>query len=239
MPKPDPVISPDQMKNILTDMYLTDGLMTVPEIRKAFEKKDSVEVYMDVIAEYGYTKEEFDENLRYYFTSKQKKFEQIYAGVMDNLSVKEDENKMANLNRTSEVSNLWGLKPSYRLPDDGIANPIKFVVPIRNTGTYTLRYRINVFEDDQSVDLSTDIYFWYDDGTEEGARLYWDKYIYEKTGRTRPITLVRQLDDSRYTQIRGELLSHSPKSGHWEMHSSVSGISLTYEPFEEMAEPGF
>ena len=78
--KPDVIISTGSMVDILTDLYLTDGLINIPDIRSKFDHKDSVEIYMEVIENYGFSKEVFDKNLEYYFLSKPRKFETIYDG---------------------------------------------------------------------------------------------------------------------------------------------------------------
>lgn len=237
--KPEIIIKPGPMVNILTDLYLADGLMNVPEIRRANQQKDSVEAYMEIIESHGFSKEVFDTNLEYYFLSKPKKFEAIYDGVLDRLSRMEDENIQASKPEEPAIRNLWNQKTSFRLPDDGTSNPISFAISIPGTGNYSIKLRANIFEDDQSEDLSTEVYFWYDDGSEEGVRDYWDKHIYEKSSRTRNVTLEKKLVDSLYTELRGELLHFSPKSGHWEMHSSITGISVIYMPEEpsQDAEP--
>ncbi|MEE4115121.1 MAG: DUF4296 domain-containing protein [Marinilabiliaceae bacterium] len=237
--KPAIIIKPEPMVDILTDLYLVDGLLNVPEIRRAFQQKDSVEAYMEIIEGYGFSKEEFDTNLEYYFLSKPKKFEAIYDDVLDRLSRMEDENIQASKPEETLIRNLWNQKTSFRLPDDGISNPVNFAISIPGTGKYTLKFRANIFEDDQSEDLATEVYFWYDDGSEDGVRDYWDIHLYEKSSRTKNITLEKTLADSLYTELRGELLHFSPKSGHWEMHSSLTGISLIYVPDEsrEDAEP--
>ena len=228
--RPEVLIKPESMVSILTDLYLADGLLNIPEIRSAFQHKDSVETYIDIIQGYGFSKKAFDANLEYYFLSKPKKFESIYDNVLDRLSILEDKNIQASKPEEVETRNLWNQKTSFRLPDDGTFNPINFAISIPGKGIYTLRLRANIFEDDQSEDLSTEIYFWYDDGSETGARDYWEKHVYEKTSRTKTLSLEKKLEDSLYTEIRGELLHYTPKSGHWEMHSSITGINLTYSP---------
>ena len=227
-PKPEILIDQDVMVNIITDLYLTDGLLNLSKVRKSYQEKDSIEAYIDVIENYGYSKKDFDSNLDYYFISKPDKFTLIYESVVVKLSEMEDENTRKRESDESLTRNIWSQKTSFRLPEDATTNPIEFSIPIAGLGKYDMKVRATIFEDDQSVDLATNIYFWYDDGSESGVRLLWEKHTYKKTGRSELVNLNMNLIDDRFTHLKGRLLDHTKQSGHWEMHSSVSGINITY-----------
>jgi len=226
---PEPMINQDVMLHILTDLHQTDGLLKIPTVRNKYSDKDSVEVYMEVIANYGYSKAEFDNCLDYYFLVKPKKLNAIYEQVMESLSKMEDENIQNNRSQQTVNENLWNLKPTYRLPNDGTSNPIEFSIPLKGSGIYTIKVRAIIHNDDQSDSLSTNIYFWQDDGTENGKTEAWDRHIYEKSGKSKVLTFQKQLDNPEFTHIKGRLLDYSPKAGHWEMHSSISGINVIFE----------
>jgi hypothetical protein len=223
------VIPEDEMVGILTDLYLTDGLMNYPPIRSDFSEKDSIETYIDVIHEHGYTKEEVDRSMEYYFIDKPKKYAAIYDRVIEKLSGMEAD-LIQQLSKESQSNrNLWEGERTYSLPDAGVSNPIEFSVRTVGMGQYLLRFRLTLYEDDQSLDPFTDIWFWYDDGTEEGAKIPWDRYDLEKTGRPEMITLSKALTDPRVTHLRGKLLNHTDQPGHWEKHAIVTNISINRE----------
>ena len=236
--KPDPFIKQEKMAGILTDLYLADGLLNIPSVREDFFMKDTIEAYMEILQGYGYSKEEFENNINYYFLWDQKRFQWIYDRVLANLSGMQAENSARRTEEHDAMENLWNGKAAYRLPDDAITDPVEFSVEITQTGIYSLKARATIFEDDQSEELSAYIYFWYDDGTETGYVEEWDRYYYLKNGRSEYISLRKVLENPRVTHIKGRLLDHSDKSGHWEMHSTISGINLTREEETEKRPAG-
>jgi len=122
------------------------------------------------------------------------------------------------------------------MPDVSTSNPIEFSIELKGTGVYKIRFRALIHKDDQSENLATNIYFWYDDGSEEGKIEDWAKHIYEKSGRSEVLTLEKHLKNPLFTHLKGKLLDHSPQAGHWEMHSSLSGINITFEPDNRIIE---
>lgn len=227
--KPTPFLKPEKLATVLTDMYLSDGLLNIPKVREDFFMKDTISAYLDVLGGYGLTRDQFEANLDYYFVKEPKKFQSVYDRVLANLSNMQAENSAKRTEIPDTKRNLWNGKLAYRLPDDAITDPIEFSIETSGTGIYTVRARVTVFEDDQSENLTAYVYFWYDDGTEDGYVEEWDMFVYEKSGRSQNISLKRQLSNPKVTHIRGRLLDHSVKTGHWEMHSSVSGINVSYE----------
>jgi hypothetical protein len=221
------------MTEILLDLYLTDGLLGIPGVKKEFSFNDSTENYMRVIEKHGYTMPEFEENIDYYLKSEPRKYEEIYDKVLAILSGMLAKNMQDSGANEPMNKNLWEGKSSYRLPDDGTSNPIEFTIPVEGTGTYRLRARLTIFEDDQTLDPRTNVYFWYDNGTEEGYKAGWDTVYYEKSSRSFGLNLTGELSDTNVTHIKGRIIDYTPQTGHWEMHSSVSGITVLYDPFEK------
>lgn len=232
-PKPDVVIKQEDMIRILADLYLADGLLNNHSIRREFLKTDSIENYMRVIEKHGYSMSEFDSNLEYYFKARPKQYEEIYGTVLAIFSEMQAKNTDTRGKEDPSNKNLWNGSVSYRMPDDGTANPIEFSIPTEGTGTYLVRARLTLFNDDQSIDPRSTIYFWYDDGTEEGYKDLWDTVFYEKGSRAQSLDLEKNLNDTSVTHIKGRLIDFTPQPGHWEMHSSVSGIRISRTPFEE------
>src|SRR5665647_1082317 len=63
---------------ILKDVYLTDGLLSIPDIRERFATVDSISAYITIIETHGYTKISMDKTLEYYFIKKPQKLIEIY-----------------------------------------------------------------------------------------------------------------------------------------------------------------
>jgi hypothetical protein len=59
-----------KLVTILTDTYLTAGMLELYSMRDSWAQRDSILNYIDVIENHGYTYEQFDATMKYYFTSK-------------------------------------------------------------------------------------------------------------------------------------------------------------------------
>ena len=79
------LIPEDKLVAILTDTYLTTGMMDVQAMRDTWGQRDSILNYIDVIRSHGYTYEQMEATLQYYFTDKPKKLAKIYDRVTGNL----------------------------------------------------------------------------------------------------------------------------------------------------------
>ncbi len=228
--KPDVLIKKDKMTEILIDLYIADGLLQNNGVRNDFSSADSTENYIMVIEKHGYTMPEFEENIEYYFKFEPHKYEEIYDNVFAVLSGMLARNIQDSGIRNPGRKNLWEGKSSYRLPDDGTANPIEFSIPTEGLGKYLVRARITLFVDDQTLDPRSTVYFWYDDGTEEGNKDFWDTLYYEQSSRSVGLELSKELKDTNVTHLKGRLIDFTPQPGHWEMHSSISGINISFNP---------
>ena len=80
------IIPVDDLTSILTDSYLADGLLAIPEIRYKFNDGDTLQSYIDIVEDHGYTKDDMDRTMRYYFIRKPKKLVKIYDKVLGDLS---------------------------------------------------------------------------------------------------------------------------------------------------------
>jgi hypothetical protein len=212
---------------LLTDIYLADGLMTVPEIGQQHRMKDSVMVYIEVVENYGYTKKQVDQTLRYYFINRPKKLQKIYDQVLARLSEMESVVMLKAPVDITIQKNLWPGKIAYAFPEDGLNDPVYFDVVIPDTGLYRLKASIVIYADDQSDDPRITVWFWKADTSALGATINWQETVVPKDGISHQYTLEAEIKDSSYTNIRGWLLNHTGKPGHWEKHSRIDLISLT------------
>lgn len=93
---PDYVIPQDDMADIIVDIHLTDGLMTMTRIRKEILNKDSVNLYDEIFIKYGYTRKDFDTSV-YYYSYNINQYDDIYNDVLNKLSEMEAKEKEGNL----------------------------------------------------------------------------------------------------------------------------------------------
>ena len=92
---PDYVIPKDDMTNILIDIHITDGLLTIGKVRNQLAKEDSINYYDSILGNYGYTRHDFDTSV-YYYSLNINQYDEIYHEVLNKLneletSLKEEE----------------------------------------------------------------------------------------------------------------------------------------------------
>jgi len=221
------LIPEDKLVAILTDSYLTSGMLDVPEIRETWGQRDSILNYIDVIESYGYTYEQFQATMQYYFADKPKNLARIYDRVTGNLL--ELEAKVQNESKTADSireKNLWTGKKVYKFPEDIDRDPIWFDIPVEAPGTYTLKADILVFRDDGSLDPRVTVYFSTVDNLGVEVRDNWDEVMLEKTGRVYSIEVSKVLQVATNTHIKGWLMYHSDQEGDWHKHALITNISL-------------
>ncbi len=225
------LIPDDKLVEIITDTYLTTATMDLIPFRETWGQRDSVLNYIDVVRSHGYTMDQLNATLKYYFTEKPKKMARIYDRVTGNLL--EMETMVMTTQGSSEpspVENLWNGKASYRLPEDFTRDPIWFDMPAEKTGLYTLSADIRLFEDDKSRNPRVTVYFSYTDSAGVEKRDYWQEIPLIKDGQFQNVTVTHMLDTIHGTRLRGWLLNHDNQPGAWKKHARVANISLRVDP---------
>lgn len=221
------LIPSKDLVTILTDLYITDGLLVFPPIRAKYSAKDSIANYIDIIEKHGYTKERMDNTINYYFKKDPKKLEKIYDQVLAKLS--EIEIKLETETPSEKIIDfkLWNLKTSYSLPESGTTNSVWFNIPVKDTGTYILSFSAMLYLDDKSINPRAEVFFWHADTTADGVRDYWDRISFPKDAVRHSYSIKKKLTDTAFTHISGWLMTHDPQPGRWEKHAKIFDISLT------------
>lgn len=219
-------IPEDKLVAILTDTYLTTGMMDVAEMRETWGQRDSILNYIDVIRSHGYTYEQLETTMRYYFTDKPKKLAKIYDRVTGNLLALEVKVENERINADSIPGNLWTGKAEYTFPGESSRDSIWFDIPAEAPGEYILRADILVYEDDGSLDPRVTVYFFTSDSLGVEVRNDWDEIRLEKNGQIRKVEARKTLETAGKTRIRGWLMNHTAREGTWQKHATVSNISL-------------
>jgi hypothetical protein len=225
IPNKDLVRSKD-MVNILTEVHLAGGILVLPDINRRFAFKDSLSNYADIFEKYGYTREQLNNTMKYYFVKKPKQLQEIYDKVLSKLSEMDTQIDTAIYKPGERIKNLWQGKLSYSLPDDGVKERVWFDIPIQDTGTYILSTSVLVFTDDESIDPGMNVFFWKDDGTTDGVRDYWKQLSFFKDNESHQYSLTKDLTDTTFTRLRGWLLDNKPRAGIWEKHLNAGSILL-------------
>ena len=224
------LVPEDKLVEILTDTYLGDGLMDVKQVKDIYGQRDSMTNYLDILHKYGYTYQQVDSTLKYYFLYKPKKLEKIYDKVTGKLLEIEAEATSGNSSGSKPVrDNLWNGKPDYNFPDDSITDPVAFEIPIEKAGLYSFKGKFQIFPDDESINPRVVIYFCSIDDSGKEVIINWDVYNLKKDGKPYIVDLQKVLENPHDTSIRGWLFTQSNSGKGWKKHARITDISFALE----------
>ncbi len=215
---------------LLTDLYITDGLLQYPGVRDRFNNKDTISSYLDVIKKHGYSKEQLDKTLQYYFVNDPKKLQKIYDQVLARLT--EIQSRADEVKSPDYSGNLWDLKNSVNVPEEGPVNPGYFNIQIKDTGTYTLTFSGICYKNDQSLNPRVTVFFWKADSSGKQIKKMWSRADYIKDDLSHEFTVTGRLSDTSFHHIGGYLLDCDPQTVKWEKHASLTNIILKKGPAE-------
>ena len=219
------LIPEDELVSVLTDTYLTDGLLSIPKIQRTIHALDSVSTYYHVIEKHGYSKEVMDKTLKYYFIKNPKKLIKIYDKVLGILSEMESRIKK-NIAMTAEhTRNLWPGLPFYSFPDPSASDSTKFGITIREKGIYELTFTVILSPDDQSANPGITAYSCHPDSIETGKRAYINPLHYVKDGLPHSYSILFTVPEAKSLYIGGCLYDFENNPGDWEKHIIIRNIS--------------
>jgi hypothetical protein len=213
---------------ILTDVYLADGLLSLPEIRSKFAGNDSISTYISIIENHGYTKSEMDKTLEYYFIDKPPKLIEIYDKVLADLSERESLLEKEVLLSLARRENLWTAKENYQFPSSSGADSSEFNTILRKKGIYTLQFNATIFPDDQSVNPRLSWYLCSPDSITTGKRSYIEPIYYIKDGRQHEYSISISVPDTTKMNFGGFLYNFDNNPALNETHAWFGKISLYY-----------
>ncbi len=98
---PEYVIPQEDMVDIIVDIHLTDGLLTLNHVRRKLAKKDTSNYYDKIFDQYGYTRADFDTSI-YYYSMNIDDYDNIYAEVLNRLNEMETELKQEEVEKSTE-----------------------------------------------------------------------------------------------------------------------------------------
>jgi hypothetical protein len=220
------LIPAKDLVDLLTELYIADGLLAMTNINFQFSTKDSISNYLDIIQRHGYTKTRVDRTIRYYFEKKPEKLENIYDQVLTRLNEKQALLEKDIPAALPVPANLWtGLK-TIAVPESGIKDSVWFSVPISDTGKYVIEFTTVIYKDDQSLNPRVALFFWHSDSTKTGFRNYWKGVDLPKDGQWHNYSLSERNTNPKVTHISGWLLACDPKTGRWDKHARIENITI-------------
>jgi hypothetical protein len=220
------LIPEKDLVDVLTEIYIADGLLIIPKIRSYFALKDSITNYIDIINRHGFTKERMDKTMQYYFDKNPKKLENIYDQVLTKLSEKQAILEKETGFRNQNPNNLWNKSYFIEIPESTADNNVWFSISAKDTGNYILEFTSTIFRDDKSRNPRVTVFFWRSDSSKTGNKINWEEVTFPKDGKSHSYSLSKRNSDTTFTHIGGWLLNSDTIKGSWKKHAKIENIIL-------------
>jgi hypothetical protein len=219
---------------ILTDLYLTDGLIGMPRIVLKYNILDSVSTYDYIIKKHGYTREEVDKTLKYYFIKNPKRLIKIYDKVLGSLSEMESRVQKELGKNREHPGSVWPGADSYFYPDPAGPDTAHFDINLTRPGVYTLTTVVILFPDDQSVNPRMTAFLCNPDSINTGKRTYIRMpFNYIKDGSPHRYSIPFKVPVNKKIHVRGRLNDYDNNPGSWDNHMIIKDISVIYSLAEQ------
>ncbi len=215
------------MIDIITDLYITDGLLVMPIVHQLYDtKKDTLSAYKDVIKSHGYSKDDFDKTLRFYFIKKPKQLMKIYEQALARMSEMETRYDQEASQLQAKLSEYWN-GPQVLASPGNASDSARFDIKVVFWNIYYLSFTATVFPDDETISPKPLIYTTNADSVKSGSRYYIKTLEYIKDGR--PHRYKYQINDQAKTRLRmqGDLFE-SGNNPALKKHFIIENISLTF-----------
>jgi hypothetical protein len=226
------LIPENKLVPLLTDIYITDGLIGMPRIVMKYPLVDSVSAYNHVIEKHGYTKEQLDKTIKYYFIKNPKKLIKIYDKVLGILSEMESRIQKDISKTKIKTGNLWPGLESYSFPDPSGTDSASFDIPLTKPGFYVLSATVALFPDDQSHNPCITAFTCHSDSIETGKRDYIQPVYYLKDGHEHKYTIIFKVPPKTALHLRGSLYNFDNHPDDWQKHLVIQNISAVFSLVE-------
>lgn len=222
------LIPENDLISILTDVYLADGLLTLPKISQGFQAQDSLSSYKQIIEKHGYSKETMDKTMKYYFIKKPKKLIVMYDKALGVLSEIESKLLQNSVDADLDTRNIWKGRRSFTIPDS-----ISTEAPMVRTSLYTggiwvFNYTVTIFPDDESLNPRLVAYTCNADSIESGKREYLNPFKYIKDGKPHDYTLIITVPKKRPTSFTGLVFVCDNNTEEIQQNSIIENLSIIF-----------
>jgi hypothetical protein len=221
------IIPVKKFVNILVDLHLADAIASEKWYLKLTYQLDSASLYGSILNKYSVTKAQFDSTMVYY-SQRPDDFQKIYNLVNTKLKRMEEET-MATLENLKKVGQevIWQDDRTLSFPPLA-GDRIEIDVPVNGAGLYTVSAMLKLYPDDSSLNPRMSIYFYSDDNTPEGKRLYFEEIMYTtRNGKSMTYSASKQLINLNFTHIRGFIVNYSNTDSLFRRNMVVSAITVT------------
>ena len=237
--KKEEIIPVDTMTQILKDIYMTTSLLETYEINRNYSSKDSITIYYELYDRYGYSVEDVENSLEYYFIHKNHKLIKMYNSLINEMTVEMVKKQTQPISDYSEYNNnMWPFdKTSYYVV--GKTDESKYAVfdiQMTQKGMYVVSFDISVSPTDKTVNPSMEI--WRTNVVDGGKGV--DTTLvanvkYAKDGRTHSFSIPVYKADYSLSKLFGSLYCSYGDPSTFK-NATISNIKIEFKD-NDVVEP--
>lgn len=224
------MIPEKELAGLITELYLTDGLLSIPKTSQLYSLSDTLKAHRDVFKLHGYTKEMMDMTLKYYYVKKPKELIKIYDQVLGILSEMQSRYETEVAQIQSRMANIWEGESLYLLPDGSGIDSANFVLKANSQGVYYLTYNVTLSPDAQSYNTRPAAYMCHPDSIETGKRYYINTIEYLKDGQSHTYTLQINVMEKSHFFVKGWFYNSGTSPDESLGDLRIENIHLTFKP---------
>ncbi len=227
------LIPEKELAPILTDIYITEGLLAIPRVSSNFIIPDSIEAFSKVIEKHGYTQDMMNRTMRYYFIKRPKKLIKIYDNVLGRLSEMESRLVKSSPYLAESATNLWKGKSFYTSPGLSGNDTAWFDLDAGYSRIYTLKFTITIFPDDQTISPKNAIFIQTLDTARSKKRVYFPESLFFKDGRPHNYRGSVTITEPPPYRIKGWFLNPENQNPYAGRYYIIENIILTPDKLKE------
>ncbi len=225
------IIPEKELIPILIDINIADGLLSMPKINYMFANVDTLGNYVDIIKKHGYTKDQMDRTMRFYFMKRPKRLVSIYDKVLGGISELESRISRESPDYSSAEANIWQGKPYYSFPDPSGKDSAWIDFQAVYLQDYSLKFTLTLYPDDQTVNPALGLYFVHTDSSGNEKRLPFTSLKFIKDGRPHSFYFSLKMDLPAQVSLRGWFTGSECSSPGVFRHMRVQNIVLTRKQY--------
>jgi hypothetical protein len=222
------LIPDNKLEAILSDSYLSDGLFSMPSIRNQFSKRDTTSTYVDIINSYGYSYEEMEKTLNYYFINDPKRLVRIYDRIAAKLNEEELMITAAQQKEADILAEKTKKRFHFYLPDPELKEKPYFSYELYPPGVFTLKFSVTLYPDDQAYHPRFIAWYSVADGADSVRRTYFPEIRYLSDGWPHTYIVKGRIEGDKKSILQGLYYEYDNNPGIFSRHAEIVNLNFSF-----------
>lgn len=214
--------------SILSDIYIANGLLSLPAIRYQFYGRDSVSNYIDIVEGHGYTYETMNSTMNYYFNTKPEKLVKIHDRLIREMNEEQSALQTIISQQEEAEGRLSADYNIFRLPDPDRQGEPATDNALSPPCSFRLVFNATIYPDDKSFRPHFAAYLVDADSIETGRKRWLPEIEYFKDGYQYEYIYTGRVESTRPTVMRTIFYNCENDIDEWDKHARIELSSFNF-----------